>query len=141
LIVFELICGAQHRFEGWFASVEDYDGQHAGGLLSCPSCGTADVRKLLTAKIGHALGPDLANLQKIPSVAASEHGWSALIDHVLLTTEDVGKAFAAEARRIHAGVVPARGIRGLVSSDDSEALIEEGIQLFSLPIPEKQDWH
>ena len=51
MIVFELICPKYHRFEGWFASPEDFDGQKRRGLLSCPSCGRSEIEKLPTAKI------------------------------------------------------------------------------------------
>jgi hypothetical protein len=36
VIVFELICADRHRFEGWFASAGDFEGQKGRGLLSCP---------------------------------------------------------------------------------------------------------
>ena len=52
MIVFELICAHRHRFEGWFASAEDFEGQKARGLLACPACGDSSIEKLLTAKIG-----------------------------------------------------------------------------------------
>ena len=47
--VFNLSCASEHRFEGWFQSAADYDEQHARGLLICPNCGDANVRKLLSA--------------------------------------------------------------------------------------------
>ena len=50
MIVFELICADRHRFEGWFASAGDFEGQKGRGLLSCPVCGASKVEKLLTAK-------------------------------------------------------------------------------------------
>ncbi|TMH36597.1 MAG: DUF1178 family protein, partial [Betaproteobacteria bacterium] len=52
MIVFELICADRHRFEGWFASAGDFEGQKARGLLSCPVCSDSSIEKLLTAKIG-----------------------------------------------------------------------------------------
>ena len=57
--IFDLLCVAGHRFEGWFASAEDFDGQKARGLLVCPVCGDSGIEKLLTARIGkHAtVGP------------------------------------------------------------------------------------
>ena len=49
LIVFNLSCAADHRFEGWFASGEDFDAQRGRGLLSCPMCGSSEVSKQLSA--------------------------------------------------------------------------------------------
>ena len=45
MIVYDLICAHQHRFEGWFASSGDYAGQRARGLVSCPQCGSGAVEK------------------------------------------------------------------------------------------------
>ena len=51
MIVFDLICKDQHRFEGWFSSGEDFASQKSRGLLACPLCGGAHVEKLPAAKI------------------------------------------------------------------------------------------
>lgn len=48
-------------------------------------------------------------------------------------TEDVGDRFAEEARRIHYEEAPRRTIRGRASSDDAEALRDEGIEFHALP--------
>jgi hypothetical protein len=50
-------------------------------------------------------------------------------------TEDVGERFAEEARKIHYREAPARGIRGVASADEARELTEEGIEVFSFPIP------
>jgi hypothetical protein len=51
------------------------------------------------------------------------------------STEDVGDRFAEEARRIHYGEVEERGIRGQATPEAADALREEGIEVFSLPVP------
>ncbi len=142
MIVFELICGTEHRFEGWFGSSEDFENQQGRGLLCCPTCGTATVRKLLTAKIGHTERGSSA----IPQVHRNSQPsdlkeFSSVIDHILLNTEDVGPQFVTEARRMNFGEIPFRAIRGEASSSDAEALRDEGIQVFSLPIPSKDGWN
>ena len=45
LIVYDLACDQDHRFEGWFGSSSDFDDQKARGLLACPQCGSAKVTK------------------------------------------------------------------------------------------------
>jgi hypothetical protein len=50
-------------------------------------------------------------------------------------TEDVGERFADEARRIHYREAPERGIRGVASPDEARELADEGIEVFSFPIP------
>ncbi|MGE0311583.1 MAG: DUF1178 family protein [Lautropia sp.] len=51
------------------------------------------------------------------------------------STEDVGPRFAEEARRIHYAEAPERAIRGQATPQEAEALRDEGIEVFSLPLP------
>ena len=50
-------------------------------------------------------------------------------------TEDVGARFAEEARRIHYGEAPGRGIRGQATPAQTAELLEEGIPVLPLPLP------
>ncbi|HMS78719.1 MAG TPA: DUF1178 family protein, partial [Burkholderiaceae bacterium] len=43
---------------------------------------------------------------------------------------------AEEARRIHYREAPERGIRGVASPDEARELADEGIEVFSFPIPD-----
>ncbi len=151
MIVFELTCEAQHRFEGWFASGEDFNGQTARGLLSCPTCGTKSVTKVPVANIRRAETDSPAPQPKKPSVSSESSTMPvtmpdraqmmALIDHLMSTSENVGNKFAKEARRIHREEAPARSIRGHATREETEALWEEGIPVLPLPVPPQSDWH
>ena len=111
MIVFELICTKKHRFEGWFASAEDFDGQKARGLLECPVCSDKQVDKLLTAKIRKSAPEAVAHPARVPAVPPGNSVAVAggpqvkdlgeLVAYILSNTEDVGTEFANEARRIH----------------------------------------
>jgi len=62
-----------------------------------------------------------------------------VVRHVLSHTEDVGARFAQEARDMHHGDAPERPIRGQASADEKQALREEGIEVWSLPVPDGAD--
>jgi hypothetical protein len=49
-------------------------------------------------------------------------------------SEDVGNAFADEARKIHYKESPERSIRGQTTLDEAEALREEGIEVMAMPM-------
>ena len=49
-------------------------------------------------------------------------------------SEDVGNAFAEEARKIHYKESPERSIRGQTTLDEAEALREEGIEVLAMPL-------
>jgi hypothetical protein len=56
-----------------------------------------------------------------------------VVREIMTKTEDVGESFAEEARKIHYKESPQRSIRGVATSDQAADLIEEGIEVFSLP--------
>jgi len=140
VIVFELICAERHRFEGWFASAKDFEGQKARGLLSCPVCSDSSIEKLLTARIGSSeASPESTPQPVVP--AAQPRNLHEMLDYILLHTENVGKDFPAEARRIHRKETRQRSIRGVATGEETRDLLEEGIAVMPLPVPPREDWH
>lgn len=146
MIVFELICCEHHRFEGWFASGEEFERQRGAGLISCPTCATDRIEKLPTAKIGRVAAaaspspPGPAEKEDAGKRREAGVALAAFIDHVLQNTEDVGREFPSEARKIDRGLAPRRGIRGTASREDAQELSEEGISVVWLPIPPRDEW-
>jgi|SRR5215470_5169272 len=143
MIVFDLICAARHRFEGWFMSGEEFGRQREQRLLSCPICATTEVEKLPTAKIKKGAENETV---RPPASPAQPHEKQAIalanfIDLVLKNTEDVGQAFPEEARKIHYAEVPRRGIRGIATREEAADLTDEGIEVLPLPVPLRSDWH
>lgn len=65
--------------------------------------------------------------------STAEQALAELRKQIEAHTEDVGKNFAAEARKIHEGDAPLRPIMGEAKWQDARALIEDGIQIAPLP--------
>jgi len=135
LKVLNLRCAQDHRFEGWFASDEDEASQRERGLLACPMCGATDVQRLPSAPRLNFGAAAPAETLALPAPDDLQAQWMQAVRQVMERTEDVGERFAEEARRIHYGEVPQRGIRGQASRSDAEALKEEGIEVMALPVP------
>lgn len=132
--VLNLRCAHEHRFEGWFASDEDFESQSARGLVGCPTCGDTAVAKLPSAPRLNVSG--LKEEGAAPDrLAAVQAAAMQAVQQLMARTEDVGERFPEEARRIHYGEVEARGIRGRASAEDAQALRDEGIEVVSLPVP------
>ena len=70
-----------------------------------------------------------------PPAGALQAAWLAGVRQLMARTEDVGHRFAEEARRIHYGETPSRGIRGQASAEERAALHDEGIETVSIPVP------
>jgi hypothetical protein len=139
LKVYNLCCANEHPFEGWFGSAGDFDSQQRDGLLSCPVCGSAEVRKTPSAPYVNSGGSrevvSAADKQPtvMPSTAQLQAMFLKMAREIVANTEDVGARFADEARRIHYSEAPERGIRGVASRDEAQSLHDEGITVMQLP--------
>ncbi|HEX4583606.1 MAG TPA: DUF1178 family protein [Burkholderiaceae bacterium] len=139
--VFDLCCDADHLFEGWFASQEEFDAQLHARKIGCPLCGSALVRRRPSASRLNLGSPaPVAGAAAAPAEARGpSHLQAAFVQaalHVIATTEDVGERFAEEARRIHYKEVPERGIRGVATRAEAQALEQEGVRIMALPLPD-----
>jgi hypothetical protein len=143
MIIFELSCAHGHRFEGWFASGEEFARQQERGLVTCPVCDDAHVERLPSARVSIAKGAARDNAP--PAEATEERSpvsdaavglpaeAVAKLRELVRNTENVGRRFPEEARKIHYQEVPPRAIRGQASREEAKALTDEGIEFTSLP--------
>jgi hypothetical protein len=137
--VFNLRCGQQHAYEGWFASEEDFISQQERGMVACPLCGDSESVRMPNAtrlKVSRHAAPAEQPTRSGTTEMTMQTQWLRAMRQVLNTTEDVGERFPEEARRIHYGEVEERGIRGKASREDADALRDEGIEIVALPVPE-----
>jgi hypothetical protein len=148
MIVFDLLCAAGHRFEGWFASAGDFASQRDRSLLSCPVCNSAHVSRVPSATRANLGAPEpkappqpAKTPAKTPEMegkdpfAIAQMLYSRMLDELLTKSEDVGKEFPSEARKIFYKESPARAIRGQATQEEHEDLVDEGIPVARLPIP------
>ena len=164
--VLDLHCSQHHSFEGWFASEDDFQSQLARGLVTCPLCADATITKKLSAprlnlttsrgERGGGLArqaesePAQTDVAPVVSESATSHAQDAhalepaqlqaallnMVRHVVANIEDVGASFPEEARKMHYGETEHRNIRGQASPQETEALLDEGISVLPLPMPE-----
>ena len=141
--VLDLECGNGHTFEGWFASLDAYADQCAMALVACPACGDVHISKKLSAPrlnlgLSRKVGPAEAELVALPDRTPhnATTAWMEMARQIIANTDDVGNQFAQEARRIHYGEADARGIRGTSSPDETLELLDEGIAVMPLLLPE-----
>ncbi len=148
MIKFALVCGSGHEFESWFRNGDEFDRQAKRGLIACPQCDTLVVSKAIMA-------PSLARSDRPDAEPAAPQHQLALIDErerqlraairqlrqkIDEQTDDVGREFPDQARRMQRGDVPQRSIRGQASLEDAQALIEEGIDVMPIPtLPEDRN--
>ena len=160
MILFRLRCSKEHEFEGWFRDNAAYDRQHAKGVIECPVCGDTAVEKApMAPRLGRSRGERAERIERAaraeeakaetspagapptpqqkpdrpPTPAEMRAMLREMRKQVETHCDYVGPQFAEEARRIHRGEGPARGIYGEATPDESKKLADEGIEVASIP--------
>ncbi len=145
MIHYQLRCGHEHGFDGWFRDSATFDAQAQAGQIACPQCGDTEVhRGLMTpavpkkrrarpapVTIDQAGQPATSKSAVLPDAVRA--ALQRLRAEVESRCDYVGPAFADEARRIHNGESTRTGIYGETTPEQAEALAEEGIEVARIP--------
>lgn len=154
MIRYRLQCEKGHSFEGWFQGSEAFDRQVKRKQVTCVRCGSHKVSKALMAPnvvtserkakrkqpVEAALPAPATSSDAAPAAAIGPEQrelirrMRKLRDEMLAKSEYVGPKFAEEARRIHAKESEARGIHGEANLEDVRSLVEDGIDVFPVPV-------
>jgi hypothetical protein len=123
-------------------------------MVQCPLCGDSNVHKkpsaphlnLMTSRQDHRSEPAPIAAQDGAAGGASQGApsadagvaaaWLDLSRRILASTQDVGTQFAEEARKMHYGESEERAIRGQTTVDEARALVEEGIDVLPMLLPQ-----
>lgn len=122
MIHFDLVCGQQHTFDGWFRNGDDFDDQVRAGLLQCPICGDNAAKALMA-----------------PAVATRAHDLRSLdarasLRQAIALAEDVGDNFAREVRAMEENPDLQRGVYGRATNEEIRDLIDDGIDVYEMPM-------
>ena len=134
MIVFDLHCANNHRFEGWFDNSDDCEKQLAQGKIACPRCDDTRVERVLSpVSIQKKTSPSEAGWKK------AFQGWRNVSRYVRENFEDVGHSFAKEALKVHYGQAEERNIRGVTTEQEEDMLEKEGVAFVKIPMLQEMD--
>lgn len=144
MIRYALVCVEGHAFESWFSDSAGFDRLAEAGALACAVCGSPKVQKApMAPALGRGTAPAPVRSAPEPQAPATPPpvppDLAALRRRIEASSEDVGRAFAAEARAIHRGEAPERAIRGEASLAEAKSLVEEDIPVLPLPWWRRRD--
>ena len=137
MIKYNLICECGKTFESWFSSSDEHDVQRRKKLINCIYCDSTSVRKSVMA-------PNLfsktnktsknVNLEKKIKKQLLE-----LRRYIEKKCKNVGDNFTREARSIHYDKKTSKGIYGRATPEETAELLEEGIDVTTIPWPNKSE--
>jgi len=137
MIAFDLECSAGHLFEAWFNNMRSFEEQNAKKMISCPYCNDTVIRKVLSP-VAVKTSSRFDTVRQTESIDYTRLA-KEIVDYVEKNFDDVGTDFAREALKMHYEVTEKRNIRGLATAQEEEALREEGIGFFKIPMPKSDD--
>ena len=139
MIKYNLKCQNNHEFESWFSNSEEFDKLNKKKLLECIYCTSKKINKsIMSPMISSKI-----NKKKIELVNKKfENEKNKLLQlkkYIEKNFDYVGKDFSKKVREVYYDKKSKRGIYGKTTSEEREELAEEGIDLLSIPWPNKDN--
>ena len=137
MIKYNLICECGKDFESWFSSSAEYDVLKKRKLVSCIYCNSTLVKKSI-------MSPNLPikSQKKSKKVQLEQNIKKQLLNfrkYIEKNFTNVGEKFPQEARKIHYDKKTSKGIYGMATPEETSELIEEGIEVDSIPWVNKNE--
>ena len=131
MIKYNLTCKCGKAFESWFSSSREFDSLAKKKLIKCIYCDSSSINKSV-------MSPNLSSKSnKISTKTKYEKSVKKqLVDfrrYIEKNCKDVGDNFTREARNIHYDKKTSKGIYGKATPEETSELIEEGIEVTTIP--------
>lgn len=138
MIKYQLKCECGKEFESWFGSSKEFDKLEKKKMLSC-ICGTSNKisKQLMSPQVRGAANTDGDKQKEIYQNVQKK--LADLRKYVEKNAEYVGDKFASEARSIYYDKKNVRNIYGVTTPEETSELLDEGIEVSSVPWVPKTD--
>ncbi len=132
MIKYQLKCECGKEFESWFKSSQEFDKLEKKKLLSC-ICGISNKisKQIMAPQVVSSKNTDNNKQQAIYKNVQKK--LEDLRNYIEKNAEFVGDKFVSEVRSIHYDKKKARNIYGHASLEETSELLEEGIEVSSIP--------
>ena len=140
MIKYNLKCHNDHEFESWFSNSREYDKLNKKRLLECIFCSSKKINKSIMAPtILNSKEKDKQNEIFNQNFKDEKNKLLNLRKYIEKNFDYVGKDFSKKVREVYYDKKSKRGIYGKTTSEEREELAEEGIDLLSIPWPNKDN--
>ena len=135
MIKYNLICKCGQVFESWFSGSTEFDLLSKKKLISCIYCESTSVKKSIMA-------PNLSsksnkNTKKFKLEKKIKKELLNFRRYIEKNCKNVGDNFTQEARSIHYDKKTSKGIYGKATPKETSELLDEGIEVATIPWIEK----
>ena len=137
MIKYNLICECGKDFESWFSSSTEYDVLKKRKLVSCIHCNSTSVKKsIMSPNLPVKSNENSKKVQLEKNIKTQLLNFRRYIEK---NCKNVGDNFPQEARNIHYDKKTSKGIYGKATPEETSELIEEGIEVATIPWVNKSE--
>ena len=137
MIKYNLICECGKTFESWFSSSNEYDVLRKKKLVNCIYCDSSLVKKsVMSPNLFSKTNKVFKNSQLEKKIRKPLLEFRKYIEK---NCKYVGDNFSKEARSIHYDKKTSQGIYGKATLEETSDLIEEGIEVATIPWIDKSE--
>ena len=134
MIKYNLKCHNDHEFESWFSNSKEYDNLNKKGLLECIFCSSKKINKSI-------MSPTIFNSkEKNKQIEATNENFKDkknkllnLRKYIEKNFDYVGNDFSKKVREVYYDKKSKKSLYGITTTQEREELVEEGIDLISIP--------
>ena len=137
MIKYNLICECGKTFQSWFSSSDEHDVLRRKKLINCIYCDSTSVRKSVMAPNLFSKSNKISKNNNLEKKIKKQ--LSQLRKYIEKNCKNVGNNFPREARSIYYDKKISEGIYGRATPEETAELLEEGIDVATIPWPNKSE--
>ena len=131
MIKYNLVCKCGQDFESWFSSSTEYDALKKRKLVRCIHCNSTLVQKsIMSPNLPSKSSENSKKIQLKKNVKKQLLNFRKYIEK---NCKNVGDNFPQEARNLHYDKKTSKGIYGKATAEETAELLEEGIEVGTIP--------
>ena len=137
MIKYNLTCNCGEMFESWFLNSSEFDTLRKKKLIKCIYCDSSLIKKSVMAPNLSSKSNKISKKTKFTKDIKKQ-----LLDfrrYIENNCKNVGENFSREARSIHYEKKNSRGIYGKATPEEASELMEEGIEVVTIPWVDKSE--
>ena len=137
MIKYNLACKCGETFESWFSSSTEFDSLCRKKLVKCIYCESSSVKKTVMAPNLYSKSNKVLKKTKLEKNTKKQLlNFRKFIEK---NCKNVGENFTQEARSIHYDKKSSQGIYGKATPEETKELLEEGIEVATIPWVDKSE--
>ena len=131
MIKYNLKCKCGATFESWFLSSYEFDSLNKKKLIKCIYCESSVIKKSVMAPNLTSKSNKISKKMKLERNIKKQL-WN-FRKYIEKNCKNVGENFTREARSIHYDKKSSQGIYGRATSEETSELLDEGIEVATIP--------